>query len=117
MANRRPHKLDPAHYVGRSAALTIMLMGRQAVLSRPDVVEGLLAKLRDAMEKHECLVPIYCFMPDHLHMIVKAGSDKASPMVAIQKFRLQSGIWLYNHGYNRWESGDWDDVIGSQEEW
>lgn len=117
MGRRRPHKLDPSAYVGRSAAVTMSLVGRQAVLNRPDVVAGLVEKLREASAKHECVVPIYCFMSDHLHLIVKAVSDTASPVVAIQKFRLQSGIWLYNHGYKKWESGDWDEVIGSQEEW
>lgn len=111
---RRPHKLKREEYKGRIAAFTLCIAGRKVAFTDEAVFQAMVGCLQSASEKHECLFPVFCFMPDHAHVLVLPAHDGANSLDAVDKFRLQSGIWLYNHGYPKWQPGSWDDTVGDQ---
>ncbi len=114
---RRPHKFKREEYIGRTASFTICIKDRNVVFTDNEVFQAMLRFLREASEKHLCLFPAFCFMPDHAHILVKAGRDDANTLDALDKFKLQSGIWLFNHGLPKWQVGSWDDMVGSSRSW
>jgi REP element-mobilizing transposase RayT len=66
---------------------------------------------------YSCLIPIYCFMANHVHLLAMPGHDQANTLDMIDKFKSLSGIWLFNHGFPRWQPGSWDEMVGSAEDW
>lgn len=114
---RRPHKFKREEYIGRTAAFTLCIDNRNIVFTNDEVFQAMLRCLRAAAEKHHCLFPAFCFMPDHAHILVRAGDDMANTLDGLDKFKLQSGIWLYNHRYPKWQYGSWDDMVGSSRSW
>lgn len=113
----RPHTLDRIAYIGRSVSYTMPVFDRGRIFDSQVVVDAMIRKLREAAQMHECLVPIFCFMPDHAHLLAMPGHEKATTLDMIEKFKLTSGIWLYNHGLPRWQPGNWDEMVGSADDW
>jgi hypothetical protein len=44
--------------------------------------------------ENRCVVPVFCFMPDHLHVMFKGLGEGADALLAIRKFKLLSGLWF-----------------------
>jgi len=65
------------------------------------------------MAKAECLVGIYCFMPDHLHVIACGQSDNANSKHAIDAFKRDSGRWIAHP----WQGDCYDHIIRRNEDW
>lgn len=114
---RRPHKLNREEYVGRAAVFTLCISNRSIVFTDDVVYAAMLRCLKEAAAKHGCLFPAFCFMPDHAHILVMPAEDTSNTLDAINKFKLQSGIWLHNHGFPKWQYGSWDDMVGSSRSW
>ena len=77
--HRKPNRLGPESYVGRHAYfLTLCANERRKILANAVLVESLVPVLRTTCESHSFNVNAYCFMPDHLHLVVMGGSDSAS---------------------------------------
>jgi putative transposase len=70
--------------------------------------------LRDAVQKNGCSVPIYCFMPDHLHLIIKGETEAADTWRAMVKFKQKSGHWFAKlRPWIGWQHSFYDHVLRS----
>ena len=43
---------------------------------------------------HGCLVPLYCLMPDHLHVMFLGQNDQSRPKLAMDRFKYEFGNWI-----------------------
>ena len=78
MRTKRPRRLDGAPYVGiQRYFLTTCTAFRRPVFDSADVVEAVLSQLRQACELFGMALIVYCFMPDHLHLLVGANGEDA----------------------------------------
>ena len=115
----KKHRLPDAMYRGqKNVAFTAAVEGRRPLFRDAGVVEAMLPVLAAETVRRECLVGIYCFMPDHLHLILCGQSDRADAKAAMDAFKTQTGRWL---GANRpgacWQDGYHDHVIRKGDDW
>ena len=57
----------------------------------------MLPILAEHTVRQECLVGVYCFMPDHLHLVVCGQSGRADAKRAMDEFKHKSGLWFAEH--------------------
>jgi putative transposase len=89
----RRHRLPKEAYQGRVTVMfTLCAEGRKKVFTEPDLVRDLIVLLADAVTKHKCCVPVFTFMPDHLHLLVRGETDQSDTRAAMCSFRRTIGI-------------------------
>ena len=73
-----PHRLPRECYQGRVVvAFTACTLNRCAPFLEKPIVDRFIEALRMSVETSRCLVPIYCFMPVHLHVILHGQEDRS----------------------------------------
>jgi putative transposase len=88
---RKRNRLQPDSYRGRQAYfLTLCTRERKKVFQDSMLVNALLEVLRKTCADHPFNVYAYCFMPDHLHLILTGESDSAQVSPAMQAFKSLS---------------------------
>ncbi len=99
------HRLRHELYLGRRAvAFTACMHGRQSVLTDSSLVEAFVERLGKATARHGCTVPLYTFMPDHLHLLTLGETDASDAKAAMNRFKTSTGWWLYrNRPGIRWQ--------------
>lgn len=76
------------------------------------VVEQCVEFLADATKRHHCTVPIYCFMPDHLHVMMWGQSAAADAWRAMVRFKQKSGFWLSQSDRPfHWQKDFYDHIL------
>lgn len=115
----RPHRLDRSCYLGeRTAAFTACIAERRKVLVCPAVVEPLVSYLRQVAEVNQCFVPVYCFMPNHLHVMFKGLGAESNLYAAMTSFKHRSAHWMARQKLPfRWQKDFYDHLIRGQEDW
>jgi len=113
----KPHRLGRNAYIGRvNVAFTACIADRQ-ILFDQDVVPVFVGMLREALAKFGCSAPVYCFMPDHMHVIVQGGAEHCDTRAAMAAFKQKSGFWLSRRRPDRaWQKDFWDHVIRCDED-
>lgn len=124
MPRRRPirekkHRLPrPAYRSEVLVAFTACTARRTSGLAATSVVKRCVAFMADAAERHHCTVPIYCFMPDHLHVMLWGQSAEADAWRSMVRFKQRSGYWLSQSGQSvRWQKDFYDRVLRPHEDW
>ena len=77
----------------------------------------MVQQLQLAANKHHCLVPIYCFMPDHLHVMFKGFSADSDGLAAMINFKIRSGKWLFQHDVGKWQRDFFDHIMRYGDDW
>jgi putative transposase len=114
----RPHRLPLKDYIGqRDVTFDACTFDRAKIFTRKEVVDPLVAHLAKAAAEHQCLVPIYCFMPDHLHVMVYGQREDSNVLEAMHRFKLLSGKWLHRKSLPNWQGNFYDHIIRSGEDW
>jgi len=76
-----------------------------------DMVESCLACLREAARRHSFEIVAYCFMPDHLHVLV-SGRAKSSLTQFAHLFKQLSGYrFKREHDAGLWQISYYDHVV------
>ncbi len=72
--------------------------------------------LRKTIEKENCIVPVYCFMPDHLHLLISGQSDASDLWKTAINYKQQTGFWLSSHRPElKWQKDFYDHIIRSDD--
>jgi putative transposase len=87
------------------------------VFLSPESVAPHVARLAKAAAEFRCVVPIYCFMPDHLHVMLKGLGEGADALAAMSKFKLLSGLWFDRKHMAGWQVNFHDHVVRGYEDW
>ena len=123
MTNRpnreRKHRLPREDYIGRrSVAFTACLRDRKPKLNDPTIVPALVSLLGRSADSFGCCVPIYTFMPDHMHVLLIGERVDSDLKGAMDKFKYLSGFWLFRHRPDlHWQKDYWDHVVREFEGW
>jgi REP element-mobilizing transposase RayT len=112
----RHHRLNGGAYRGRvSATFTLCVAERKRLFVTAPVVEVFVSFLQKVVEKRDFRA-IYCFMPDHLHLIASANSDNSDVLRAVKHFKQVTGYWLkQNLPLFKWQSSFYDRIIRARE--
>ncbi len=111
--HRKPNRLTPASYRGRrSYFLTLCTDERRALFTEGAIVKELLAVLDGTCALHLFRVYAYCFMPDHLHLILNGENDSCDLTRLIQAFKSLAARDARKLGItNLWQKGFYDHVL------
>jgi putative transposase len=118
MTHPYPPRWAEFPYVGRyNYSLTFVTDTRRPLFVTPDVVDLVLQQILRAAEKHTFAVLAYCFMPDHLHLIVGGESDDSDCKAFIKAAKQYSGYY-YSQSYaaRLWERYEHDRVLRDDQE-
>jgi len=115
----KKHRLpDAAYYGQRTVSITACTEHRKPFLVEPEIFAAMMATLREVTQKYRCLVPVYCFMPDHVHMLVQGRETTSRPKQAVDDFKGISGLWLeVNQPQYEWQEGYYDHILRSDDDW
>ncbi|MBI1817442.1 MAG: transposase [Deltaproteobacteria bacterium] len=97
-------------------AVTARIADRQPVFADSDIVHVFVELLKIAADKHSGRVPIYCFMPDHVHVVLEGQTSGADTWRSMVTFKQQSGLWLSRHVGARWQKDFFDHIIRADED-
>ena len=113
------HRLPPAAYNGQVVVAFTMCVERRARLfTREEVVAKGLEFLTDQLQRFECTCPIYCFMPDHIHLILSGQSKAARPKAAADAFKCKWTEYLKDHNFREDMQKDYfDHIIRKRDDW
>ena len=81
----RPRRLATFSYQGlHRYSLTFCAHERRILFVEADVVQEAHAQILESAARHAFALAAYCFMPDHLHLLVEGQSDDAD-LIAFAK--------------------------------
>ncbi len=112
------HRLPLEYYRGEIAiSFTLCIKGRVPIFTRPDVVSPLVEILTSAADREACLVPGYCYMPEHQHLVLLGTESFSDIWKALCDYKRRSGFWLSrNLAGVRWQKDYYDHIMRERED-
>ena len=100
-----------------TVAFTACVADARPLFTDGSVVKAFVALLQSAAECNGCIVVIYCFMPEHLHVMLHGQHESADTWQAMVEFKQRSGFWLKQHRPDMiWQKDFYDHVIRRDED-
>jgi len=88
LPRRKPNRLPLASYHGaRCYFVTICCRERKPFFAREELARELALILRDTCARHGFDIHVYCFMPDHLHVLLIGNRPTAALLLAVRSFK------------------------------
>jgi putative transposase len=111
----RPHRLPGYAYRGRVVAVfTLCAYAKGPALASERIAEALAAMLAAAARKNGCRVLAYCFMPDHVHLVLQGLDDESDLRKTVADFKQATGFWFARNEKNvRWQKDFYDRIVRS----
>lgn len=92
--------------------LTFCLWKRQRILRSADIVDPLLAQFRLQAAKHRFAIITYCFMPDHVHLLVEGLAEDSDLCRFVSAVKQATAHWFVErYGCRLWQPGFYDHVL------
>jgi len=117
MFPKRP-RIPGFSYIGlHRYSLTICTKERKQLFTNAETVEATLTTIRRSAAAHDFAVLAYCFMPDHLHLIVGGLTDSADLQKFVANWKQLSGFaHKQRTGEHLWQPSYFDHVLRDEEE-
>ncbi len=120
----KKHRLPTEFYKGGiSVAFTLCLKkdlrnaGAGFSLRNHKIVNTFTNILTSVATKESCIVPVYCFMDDHQHLIISGTGTDADIWRTVVSYKQKSGFWMsVNKPGMRWQKDFYDHVIRTRED-
>jgi REP-associated tyrosine transposase len=112
----KKHRLPETAYKGEvSVAFTLCVQDRQNIFLGSLVVDNFTQILRGLVDGGQYIIPVYCFMPDHQHVIVTGTSQQSDTLRFIKMYKQKTGYWLSRNLAAAWQKDFYDHVIRKEE--
>ena len=125
LPTRKRNRLPLDNYQGAKAySLTMSTYRRTPWFRDAAVAEYCVGALKKAADRESFRVYAYCFMPDHLHLLVGADDD-ADLIGFVKRFKQVTGWWFRNQCVagslkasptSLWHKSYHDHVVRSEED-
>ena len=114
----KKHRLPLECYRGKIfVAFTANTYQKTQFFIRRSIVSPIIDMLERALVRNDCVSPAYCFMPNHLHIIIHGLSDAADTWRAMVDFKQLSGYWFSKNNYPvKWQKDFYDHIIRKNED-
>lgn len=98
------HRLPIESYQGQiETFFTADSRDGKAIFDGDEIVAGCIDRLTRAIAKYSCIVPIYCFMPNHVHLVIQGSESDSNTWKAMCLFKQLTGYWFSR----RWPEHKW----------
>jgi putative transposase len=110
---RRTKRLAGFSYIGKHAYfLTICTYKRFAAFRDSDFTNQAILKLLLTAKKFGFAVFAYCFMPDHVHLVLLGERDDSALESFVKSWNTQTGYhWHLKTGGKLWQEGYYDQIL------
>lgn len=117
MVRGKKHRLSREYYRGqRAVAFTLCLQDQQSGFSDSSVVHACQTILEDIILKSDCIVPAYCFMPDHQHLLLVGKSECSDVLKTLIVYKQKTGYWMSQVASGvRWQKSFFDHIIRTED--
>ena len=96
--------------------LTLCAFRRSPVFCSSHVVTPVLSQFRQAASREPYALLAYCFMPDHVHMLLEARGEFADFRRFVTTAKQKAGYWYSQEtGQRLWQLGFYDHVLRDDE--
>ena len=115
--NRKVNRLDHELYCQRRIYfLTICSFDGQEVFKDSQIVDSLLESLKACCKTYGFINYAYCFMPDHLHLLL-GGEDGSDLIRLIRQFKQLTGYRFKKEtGKSLWQKSYYDHILRKEED-
>jgi putative transposase len=97
-------------------SLTICAHRRCALFVADDIIHPILKEAEYQANVHAFAIRAYCFMPDHLHVLVEGRRDDADLRRFVKAWKQRTGFeYKQRTGHALWQVGYFDHVLRSDE--
>lgn len=113
MIHDRPPRLPPHAYIGlHRYHVRISTWNRARYFEVPETTIWALEQLLQRACAFGFAIRAYCFMPDHVHLMLEACSDDASLVRLIGHWKQATGFqFKQRHGVRLWQASFFDRVL------
>ena len=113
MHRPRPARLPCRSYVGGGRYhVRTSTIEQYPAFADPVTVAAVRAQLLHAAETHRFAVLAYCFMPDHVHVLLDARDENAALRDLVKRWKQASGYWyMRRYGRTLWQSGYFERIL------
>jgi len=114
----RPPRIKGFDYVGPFRYfLTFCTINRRATFEDAAAVALVLAQFRRTAHEWSFAILAYCFMPDHVHLLVEGTTARADLRRVAKRLKQGSGqAWKFRTGSRLWQEGYYDHVLRPQDD-
>ena len=115
--HRRPRRLKDFSYRGyHRYFITIRSHGFRHHLVNDEVVTKVIDILKRTAQQEGFLVWAYCFMPDHVHLLIEGQNSNADMKDFVVSFKQRSAYWFEDiHGVKLWAANYYEHVLRNDE--
>jgi REP-associated tyrosine transposase len=112
-----PERLPSFEYLGQYRySLTFCAFERERRFTDADAVELVLSQFLRAATETAFAILAYCFMPDHVHLLIEGRSDTSDAKQFISRARQYSGFYYSQRFKKRlWQRYGYEHVLRSDE--
>jgi len=104
------------HYRYFVTICTDKIVGQGFSLASKTIIDKITEMLRQASEKFGFSVVVYCFMPDHLHLLVEGNNEFADLKKFIVMFKQKTGYYYSSIFKKRlWQINYYERVLRTNE--
>lgn len=112
----KKHRLPKEFYQGEvSVAFTLCIKNRTPAFTDKHIIDVFTGILSSVAKAAECIVPAYCFMPDHQHIVITGTRSTSKAWTSIVSYKQKTGYWLsVNKPEIEWQKDFFDSIIKAQ---
>jgi putative transposase len=113
----KPHRMQKNVYQGGiSVSFTLCIKDRVPLFNKASLVHIFESFLKSEVERSLCIIPAYCYMPDHQHLIVSGTDPEADTLKFIKAYKQKTGYWLAKNQINAyWQKDFFDHIIRKED--
>lgn len=113
----RKHRLSKEHYIGKmSVAFTLCIDKNTPTFNDTKISTVFADILNTVIINTNCIVPAYCFMPDHQHIIISGVTSNSNILKTISIYKQKTGYWFSkNLPEIEWQKNFYDHIIRKNE--
>ena len=117
MIHDRPPRLAPQVYLGRHRYhVRTSTWNRARHFETADTTAWVLEQLLQRLDPFRFAMFAYCFMPDHVHLLLESQSNDASLIGLISRWKQTTGFrFKHAHGVRLCQSSFFDRVLREDE--
>jgi REP element-mobilizing transposase RayT len=87
LIKEKQHRLSENDYKGEvSVSFTLCVKDRVRLFRDELIVADFTNILANLIDRFSCIIPIYCFMPDHQHILLTGINEKANILGFIKAY-------------------------------
>ena len=115
----KKHRLpEEAYWGAKRVSITACIEHRKRAFKNSEIVTPFIKMLSHWVREKNCYVPIYCFMPDHLHVIIGGNDSTSRPKEAMDEFKQATSQWFVeNKPQFHWQKDYNDHIIRISDDW